>query len=487
MVGSDAYNALPSKLPNDTTFKFLIEVFVDDFMSLALATTRRQLLHVGHATTMGVHDVFPPEDIPGEDPISEKKMEKGDATFDTSKTLLGFDFNGIEKTIWLAEEKRAALLLILKGWIRTSTRAHTGISFKIFESVVAKLRHAFTALPAGLGLLSPCNKVLAVKPRTIFLHRNAELKSALTDIRTLLQESVKAPTQCKQLVAGYPHVIGYCDASSHGYGGIVIGESLAIPPTVFRGEWTPDIKKSLVSSANPKGTISISDLEMAGLLIMFLVMEAITPNEDAMHAAMFSDNVPTVSWVDKLASKRSLIGARLVRALVLRLKINKCSPLTPLHVAGKQNAMADMASRSFGSVPAWQCNSDAVFSQTFNQLFPLPSQNTWSVFRLSNKLFMRVTSVLRMKPTTLDEWRRIPKIGQNSGRTGVPMSHLWEWTRSSNNQHTQSERASSPALQLEYERASMDDKNKSDLQRSLQLSRPLARRSLWNVRETLQK
>ncbi len=165
------------------------------------------------------------------------------------------------------------------------------------------------------------------------------------------------------------------------------GESLPIPPTVFRGQWTPDVKQNLVSLTNPKGKLSISDLEMAGLLIMFLVMEAVTPNLAAMHVAMFSKNVPTVSWVRKLASKRSLVGARLVRALALQLKIKKCSPITPLHIAGRDNAMADMASQSFGSVPHWHCKSDTDFSTKFNTLFPLPSQNTWSVFHLHNKLF----------------------------------------------------------------------------------------------------
>jgi hypothetical protein len=146
MEGSAAYNALPYKLPDDKKFWFLIEVFVDNFMSLVVATTRWQVLHVGHATTMGIHDVFPPDDTLGDNPISEKKMEQGDLQFNTTETLLRFDFDGIEKTIWLAENKWAALLLILKGWIRTGTGAHASIPFNVFELVVAKLRHAFTAL-----------------------------------------------------------------------------------------------------------------------------------------------------------------------------------------------------------------------------------------------------------------------------------------------------------------------------------------------------
>jgi hypothetical protein len=83
---------------------------------------------------------------------------------------------------------------------------------------------------------------------------------------------------------------------------------------------------------------------------MWLVIEALTPKMTNLHIALFSDNIPTVSWVDKLASKRSAVGAHLVRALAFRLKVKQCCPITPMHVAGRQNSMADMASRSFGSV-----------------------------------------------------------------------------------------------------------------------------------------
>jgi hypothetical protein len=42
------------------------------------------------------------------------------------KTLLGFDFDGEEKTMWLKEATREKLLTILKGWICTGKRASLG-------------------------------------------------------------------------------------------------------------------------------------------------------------------------------------------------------------------------------------------------------------------------------------------------------------------------------------------------------------------------
>jgi hypothetical protein len=88
--------------------------------------------------------------------MSEKKLIKGDGQYSLMKTLLGFDFDRNLKTLWLEEEKCGKLLTILHQWLQATSREH-GIPFKEFESVVAKLRHAFTALPGGRGLLSPCN------------------------------------------------------------------------------------------------------------------------------------------------------------------------------------------------------------------------------------------------------------------------------------------------------------------------------------------
>jgi hypothetical protein len=149
--------------------RYCLEVYVDDFMSLVIPTTREQLDHVASAIMTGVHDVFPANIIDSDDPISEKKLKKGEGVYSTTKTLLGFDFDGTHKTLWLEEEKRARLLITLKGWIRSAS-CKRGVGFKEFELVTAKLQHAFLALPGGKGLLFPCNRLLCKKPSIIYLH-----------------------------------------------------------------------------------------------------------------------------------------------------------------------------------------------------------------------------------------------------------------------------------------------------------------------------
>jgi len=165
--------------------------------------------------------------------------------------------------MWLEEEKHAKLLTILHSWLRAGS-LNRGILFGEFESVIAKVWHAFTALPGGRGLLSPCNRLLQKRPLVVYFHRNDSLHAAISNCRTILRESTSRSTRCHKLVAGWPNFIGVADASSHGVGGVIIGELSECLPTVFRLQWPPDITANVISEANPKGTIINSDLELAG-------------------------------------------------------------------------------------------------------------------------------------------------------------------------------------------------------------------------------
>lgn len=112
----------------ENILQYIIEVYVDDFISLVMATSQPHLDHVVNAVMHGIHDVFPPAEEEEDDPILRKKLKKGDGGFATRKGILGFDFDGDQKTIWLEEEKQVALLTILKGWL--SPRNHTIIRCK---------------------------------------------------------------------------------------------------------------------------------------------------------------------------------------------------------------------------------------------------------------------------------------------------------------------------------------------------------------------
>jgi hypothetical protein len=169
-VAGDATVAeLPETSKTQKYMRYLIEVYVDDFMALVIPTSLREVMHVGWAIMHGIHNVFPEHKDDATNPIAKNKLLKGKGQMSTSKTLLGFDFNGKDKTMWLETAKQDQLLTILHSWICTLERSAQGIPFKEFESVLAKIRHAFTALPARVGLLSPCNAVVQKKPDIVYL------------------------------------------------------------------------------------------------------------------------------------------------------------------------------------------------------------------------------------------------------------------------------------------------------------------------------
>ena len=147
-----------------------------------------------------------------------------------------------------------------------------------------------------------------------------------------------------------------------------------------------------------------------------------------------------------MALKSSFVAEELLLALALILIKCRASPLTPIHIADVENAMTDIPSRSFGSKKEWMCNTDDKFLIMFNAKFPLLNQTSWTVFRPSNKISTLVLSVLRMQPTTLDAWRRLPRTGRFIGDVGVASSGLWEWTLSFRKPRTDAGSAASSLL-----------------------------------------
>eukprot|EP00956_Cyclotella_meneghiniana_P004838 scaffold5989_cov47-Cyclotella_meneghiniana.AAC.9 len=231
-MGNDDVKALPKK-SDSNDFKYFLDVYVDDYLAMAIATSQEQIEHVSNAVMTGVHDVFPADKNDENDPLSLKKLKKGEGEMSLFKEMLDFDFDGNKKTMQLESKKREFLLAVLHKWIRTASSKTAGIEFAEFESVISKIRHGFMCIPGGKGLLTPCNRVIAKRPRRVFLHRNRRLTTALKDMRTLIREATANPTKCRELVMGPPDYIGVKDASIHGVGGFIVGQGKSCLPTVF--------------------------------------------------------------------------------------------------------------------------------------------------------------------------------------------------------------------------------------------------------------
>ncbi len=77
-VDSPNYTDLPEMAIESKGFGYMVEVYVNNFMSLVISVSWEQLRHVANAIMHGIHDVFPPNKDDSNDPILEKKLQKGE-------------------------------------------------------------------------------------------------------------------------------------------------------------------------------------------------------------------------------------------------------------------------------------------------------------------------------------------------------------------------------------------------------------------------
>jgi hypothetical protein len=290
-------------------------------------------------------------------------------------------------------------------------------------------------------------------------------------------------------VSRWPDFVGIVDASSHGVGGVVFGENSKCAPTVFRWKWPTEITRDVKSFEHPEGRITNSDLEMAGIVMAWLVVEGVGGDLTEKTVALFGDNTPSISWISKLASKRSKVGEQLVQAMALRLKAKKACPVITSHIEGKKNEIADVPSRSFGSNKEWHCetNSQLLSLSLFNSFFPLPNQTSWTVFQMNHDVVTRITSILQMTHFELEEWRRLPTIGNHVGTIGLASANLWQSIHTCRIRSSDTESGHSWRSQPQYDKGSTEEGLKCSVAQSLAQSLPLARRSQWPRASTQQR
>jgi hypothetical protein len=91
--------------------------------------------------------------------------------------------------------------------------------------------------------------------------------------------------------------VGVVNASSYRVGGVIIGKLSPCPPKVFRQQWPPNVTESGISGTSQGGKLTNSDLELAGLVLFWLMIEHVCTMLREKKVALFSNNSPTVSWI----------------------------------------------------------------------------------------------------------------------------------------------------------------------------------------------
>ncbi len=397
-------------------------VFVDDYILAAVDNRQGTMLQrAGRAALHTIHGLFPAPEMSGhcgeKDPISQKKLDAGDARWAHQKELLGFVFDGKGRTVHLTQQKATG---IADATSRLLKKNRAGI--QRFQSVVGKMRHVTTILPAARGLFTPLNRALRGDPSLVPLSAKGEVRAALLDLRQLVLKLADRPTHVKEIVIpAAPDYIGYCDASAFGAGGVWFSGACPLPETVWRLQWPRDITAAVVSESNPTGTLTNSDLEMAAVVLHLNTLECLAPILRHKHVFVHSDYTPSVAWLTKMATKSAKSDAahRLVRGLALRQRMLESAPVSIAHVAGTDNALADIASRKIT-----QIDDDAAFLMHFDSVFPLQDRY-WQRASPPPAQLSNVILTLRGQRLTVQRWmvQSMPPIG-DGGASTAPLVEL---------------------------------------------------------------
>jgi hypothetical protein len=312
-------------------------------------------------------------------------MQKGDATWATRKDILGWTVDTLQITIELPPHRVTHLFEILD-----SVPAHQGrTSVKKWQKLLGELRSMVLAVLGGRGMFSLLKNVLAkrveVTPR---LRLTQPVHAILADFRHLARDLATRPTRLAELVAtDTPSTLGYHDAVAAGMGGVhfLPLDDGTVEPILWRATFPAEIAKPLVSSDNPAGTITNSELELAGGVAQLDVLaQHFDVREKTVHNS--SDNVATVWWQRKGAVSSAGPTSRLLRIQAL----HQCHfRYVPLHdyIPGVANAMSDDCSR------LWDLSNDQLLAY-FNSSFP--QSRPWRLCPLREKMHCSLISALLM-------------------------------------------------------------------------------------------
>jgi len=396
----------------------LERVFVDDFMGGIAGPRgrdpkrkRAQFEWVGRACLHAIHAVFPPPEVlkhkDGKDSVSVKKCEKGDARWKRYEILLGFGVageHGPGRCIGLPKDKKDKYVNHVQDAL---SKPKNFMLFGEFQKLHGKLQHATVAMPSMRGFMTPLNRILkqeeAIKKNGGHVGLSPDnpnvVRETLEDLVPLLEASYHNPSHITELVGpDLPHYYGYVDACAGGVGGVWLPSTRWLQPIVWRVPWPEDIRKEVQKE---DGTVNNNDVEAAAVFIAECLLDDYLGGDTAgVSSYLGSDNTSTVSWNTRAATRCThRAPERFIRWKALRQRWTRRGPQDVDHVAGKDNLLGDIPSRSYdkdGETPQFLASQDNEFLTWFNSQFPLPQQlGCWQLVQPRTEIVFAATSLLR--------------------------------------------------------------------------------------------
>ena len=409
-------------LPHPKTPLAYVDVFVDDFIGLAQsdATGRR----VRRILLQAIDDVFRPlddKDNPARrEPVSMKKLQQGDCSWGTIKLVLGWVIDTVAMTIQLPQQRVERLAEILASIPRTQKRT----SAKKWHKVLGELRSMALALPGSRNIFSQLQNALSTKKGARVTLRKG-VHDALDDFRWMHENIASRPTRIAELVPLAPSAEGHHDASGMGAGGVWFpGTHLAQrqgtknrEPVVWRHEWPECVRLRLQTEDNPTGTITNSDLELAGGL---LHLESIVQTFDCRERTLLSkgDNLATTFWERKGSTSSDKPASYLLRLFGMHQRFHHYVSRFD-YISGPSNHIADSLSRHF----------HLTWPDLMRSLSPLfPKSAGYQVWTPSPAIVSAVTSALLRKQSPRESLLVEPPTPTPLGTSGLASQLDWAST-----------------------------------------------------------
>lgn len=417
------------------------DVYVDDFI-LACQGGRRRRRRLRRVLFHCIDMVFrSPDELDDKwkkDPISLKKLLKGDGALETTKLILGWLVDTVAGTIELPPHRVARLHAMLAAF----PRSRKTCSKKDLHKLVGELRSMVIAIPGGLGCLSWLQERLRNAPDRIYL--NTQFKDAIDDFRWLADDIANRPTRIAEIIPEAPAYVGTCDASGRGMGGVwlpdahntwsaavsdrtlapvltnQLGQQTAAalssdrhsspmdhPPILWRCQFPDDITNDLVSWSNPSGAVNNSDLELAGVLAHNDVLAQFADITE-VTTGTGTDNTAALSWSTKKAASSTGPASYLLRLMSLHQRAFRYQ-LRSFYMPGPSNCMADDCSR------LWHLSDDELLAH-FDSAYP--QKEPWQICHLRPEMFSALCSAVRCKRQPPEEILGVLRPGATSSSGG---------------------------------------------------------------------
>lgn len=365
-----------------------VDVYMDDFILLSqLSKEQRTAARrtVFECIDSVLRPLSPTDNPNRKEPNSVKKLAKGDAAWSTRKVVLGWLIDTRRRTIELPPHRLDRLHILLSEFSRSQRRT----SRRKWQRLIGELRSMILAIPGGRGMFSQLQSVLTYDPNpspSDRLHLTTAVHDQLDDFRWLAGDLSNRPTRWGELVDSDPSFFGTVDASGVGMGGVWLDATGTRDPLLWRLQFDVATSSRLVSSDNPTGTLTNSDLEQTGTVCH---QDILVQNYDVRELTIcaLTDNTAALSRelrgstsVDEPSSYLCRISALHQRAFRYRLRLS--------YIPGPLNVMADDLSRR------WDLD-DSQLLLHFHSHYP--QDRPWRLCHLRPKMSSSVLSALSMK------------------------------------------------------------------------------------------